>query len=497
MAGLGEVCTHVAALLFYLEALQRMEEVQTCTQQQCGWIMPSASTTVQYLEIKDIDFTSARGKKRKLDEMLDGSESSSDAAVSKSGTPPIETEMEQLFNNLSLCDTKPAVLSLVSLHSDMYVPKVSLPAFPKPMTSLRNPAHCKLNYLDLLKACDNVSIEATDDMAQAVEKETRKQSKTALWFKYRAGRVTASRMKAVCHTDITNPAQSLVKSIRYPEVFNFTSKQTNWGCRHEKQARDRYEKTVRFKHTNLQVAECGLFINPQWLFVGASPDGIITCDCCPKGVLEIKCPFCHRGESIAAAITSDKNFSLTEVDGQISLDHCHAYYYQVQTQIFVCNVDYCDFCVCTFSGDEESTIHIKRVFRNNNFWKDHCVPKAEAFFKTCLLPELLGGWYIRPLMPPNSETQQSTGAIQDDTQGTSSSQSGGAVQPSSQTFCYCNGPEIGEMIACDNNDCSIEWFHLKCLKISSDSIPKGKWYCPDCRTLPKFSRSRGKGKSKK
>ena len=127
--------------------------------------------------------------------------------------------MEQLFNNLSLCDTKPAVLSLVSLHSDMYVPKVSLPTFPKPMTSLCNPAHCKLNYLDLLKACDNVSIEVTDDMAQAVEKETRKQSKTALWFKYRAGRVTASRMKAVCHTDITNPAQSLVKSICYPEFF--------------------------------------------------------------------------------------------------------------------------------------------------------------------------------------------------------------------------------------------------------------------------------------
>ena len=342
-------------------------------------------------------------------------------------------------------------------------------------------------------------------MAQAVEKETRKQSKTALWFKYRAGRVTASRMKAVCHTDVTNPAQSLVKSICYPEAFNFTSKQTSWGCRHEKQARDRYEKTVRFKHTNLQVAECGLFINPQWPFVGASPDGIITCDCCPKGVLEIKCPFCHRDESIAAAITSDKNFCLTEVDGQISLDHCHAYYYQVQTQIFVCDIEYCDFCVCTFSGDEESTIHIERIYRNNKFWKDHCVPKAKVFFKTCLLPELLGGWYIRPLMPPtefdsnstNLETQHSTRALQDDSQCTSSSQSGGAVQPSSQTFCYCNGPEIGEMIACDNNDCTIEWFHLKCLRISSDSIPKGKWYCPDCRTLPKFSRSKGKGKSKK
>ena len=505
MAGLGEVCTHVAALLFYLEALHRMEEAQTCTQQRCGWLVPSASVAFQYVEVRDIDFTLARGKKRKLDDMLEGSEASSDEAVSKSGTSPTDAEMEQFFNNLSLCGTKPAILSLVSPHSDTYVPKVSLPTFPQPLTSLRNPGNCKLNYLDLLEACDNVSIEVTDDMAQAVEKETRKQSKTSLWFKYRAGRVTASRMKAVCHRNVTNPAQSLVKSICYPEAFNFTSKQTNWGCKHEKKARDRYEKAVRLKHTNLQVAECGLFINPQWPFVGASPDGIITCNCCSKGVLEIKCPFCHHDESIAAASTSDKNFCLSEVDGQISLDHCHAYYYQVQTQIFVCDVEYCDFCVCTFYGDEESTIHIERIYRNNTFWKDHCLPKAEAFFKTCLLPELLGGWYTRPLMPPtefdsnstNSETQHSTRALQDNLQCTSSSQSGESVQSSSQTFCYCNGPEISEMIACDNNDCTIEWFHLKCLKISSDSIPKGKWYCPDCRTLSQFSRSRGKGKSKK
>ena len=51
MAGLGEVCTHVAALLFYLEALHRMEEAQTCTQQQCGWLVPSASVPFQYVEV--------------------------------------------------------------------------------------------------------------------------------------------------------------------------------------------------------------------------------------------------------------------------------------------------------------------------------------------------------------------------------------------------------------------------------------------------------------
>ena len=506
MAGLGEVCTHVAALLFYLEALYRMEEVQTCTQQQCGWIIPSASTAVEYLEIRDIDFTSARGKKRKLDETLEGSETNSDRPVSKSGTLPTDTEMEHFFNNLSLCDTKPAILSLVPPHSDRYIPKASLSNFPKPLPSLRTSDSCKLNYPDLLNACEKVSIEITDDMSQAVEKETRKQSKTPLWFKYRAGRVTASRMKAVCHTDVTNPAQSLVKTICYPDAFSFTSKQTSWGCRHEKQARERYEKTVKSKHTNLHVAECGLFINPQWPYIGASPDGIIYCDCCPKGVLEIKCPYCHRDESISAAVAKDKNFCLIEVNGQISLDHDHAYYYQVQTQIFVCDVDYCDFCVCTFSGNEESTIHIERISRNNAFWKNECVPRAEAFFRTCLLPELLGSWYTRPLTTPNEITIDSSTL---ETHGHSSSQghvdnsqysssvSDETRPPPSQTFCYCNGPEIGEMIGCDNLDCTIEWFHLKCLKIKADSVPKGKWYCPDCRILPRFSKSKGKRKSKK
>ena len=62
MENFGKVYTHVAALLFYLEALFRMEKAQTCTQQQCGWIVLSTSTLVQYLEVKDIDFTSAREK---------------------------------------------------------------------------------------------------------------------------------------------------------------------------------------------------------------------------------------------------------------------------------------------------------------------------------------------------------------------------------------------------------------------------------------------------
>ena len=37
------------------------------------------------------------------------------------------------------------------------------------------------------------------------------------------------------------------------------------------------------------------------------------------------------------------------------------------------------------------------------------------------------------------------------------------------------------MICCDNEDCSIKWFHLRCVGL--DTIPDGSWYCPNCKAL--------------
>ena len=63
MAGQGEACTHVAVVLFYVEAIYQMQGVETCTQQECGWLVPSYMKTIQYQAVKNIDFTSACRKK--------------------------------------------------------------------------------------------------------------------------------------------------------------------------------------------------------------------------------------------------------------------------------------------------------------------------------------------------------------------------------------------------------------------------------------------------
>ena len=77
-------------------------------------------------------------------------------------------------------------------------------------------------------------------------------------------------------------------------------------------------------------------IHPKWSHISASPDGLVDCTCCGEGVVEIKCPFCHRNDGIQDA-AKDKKFCLQQISdgtGTYSLDHSHAYYYQVLTQIF-------------------------------------------------------------------------------------------------------------------------------------------------------------------
>jgi len=76
-------------------------------------------------------------------------------------------------------------------------------------------------------------------MAQAMEMETRRQSKTPLWFKYRARKVTAFLMKAVCHTDGTNPAQSLVKEFVIQRLLTlYPSRRTEVANMKDKPGKD-------------------------------------------------------------------------------------------------------------------------------------------------------------------------------------------------------------------------------------------------------------------
>ncbi|CAH1263887.1 MRPL4 [Branchiostoma lanceolatum] len=91
-AGLGESCSHIASVLFYIECWTRINGNLACTQVKCTWILPTYAKAVHYERVRDIDFTSAKRLKENLDHKIDSfTPTSQDSALPSHE----ETEVEQ------------------------------------------------------------------------------------------------------------------------------------------------------------------------------------------------------------------------------------------------------------------------------------------------------------------------------------------------------------------------------------------------------------------
>ena len=87
----------------------------------------------------------------------------------------------------------------------------------------------------------------------------------------------------------------------------------------------------------------------------AGPDGLLRCDCCGNGCLEIKRPYAVRDKNIEVPW-------LVESDETIPLSKSHCYAYQVQLQMFVSSRDYCDFAVRLPNSQHVETIVKDDIF---------------------------------------------------------------------------------------------------------------------------------------
>ncbi|XP_049511551.1 uncharacterized protein LOC125939978 [Dermacentor silvarum] len=69
MAGAGEACSHVGAILFPVETAVRLRDARTCTEKRNAWL-PASSPGTEYKRLKDIYFSSSRMKKQKMDNVI-------------------------------------------------------------------------------------------------------------------------------------------------------------------------------------------------------------------------------------------------------------------------------------------------------------------------------------------------------------------------------------------------------------------------------------------
>lgn len=57
------------------------------------------------------------------------------------------------------------------------------------------------------------------------------------------------------------------------------------------------------------------------------------------------------------------------------------------------------------------------------------------------------------------------------------------IDPNEPLYCTCRRFAFGDMIACDNENCEIEWFHYQCVNLTKK--PRNNWLCPTCASTAK------------
>ena len=187
------------------------------------------------------------------------------------------------------------------------------------------------------------------------------------------------------------------------------------------------------------------FVDKDVPCIGASPDALVECLCCKKGVVEIKCMKIHYTMLLL-------NVKLFE--SQLGLQ-LRRYFMQCQLQIHVIRRSYCDFVVWN-----PSSPHTGQIVLDETFILE-ALAKAECFFNICILPELAGKYFTC------SKAKVSEIELPD------------TLEQDKGNYCFCKESKGGDIVACDSSKCSIKWFHMSCLQM--DTPPREKWVCPTCQ----------------
>ena len=147
-----------------------------------------------------------------------------------------------------------------------------------------------------------------------------------------------------------------------------------------------YIKNNRSVHTNLTVSDSGLIVHPGFPHFGASPDGIVQCDCCGIEVIEIKSPYSCREHSFAKVSEDSALFCLeSSGNGDFVLKKNHWYFYQIQLQMMLSGYGYGygDFVVW-----RESELVVIRINKDMQFLQE-AMDKATEFSNMVFSPSWL------------------------------------------------------------------------------------------------------------
>ena len=225
------------------------------------------------------------------------------------------------------------------------------PPFPDlPMNDVMQTA---LNVvLDRKQTITMESLKLTQAEIKRFEQQTRLQSQSALWFKVRAHRITASKIGEIYRR--RKDHESLAKRLQSTrQVMTAAMRQ---GLAFEPVAAEAYAQAKDYR---LNLYPCGVVVSGSCPWLAASPDRkVYSPDMYPEfGLLEIKCP--QVGSVLECKYLSK------DQDHHLKLKRNHLYYYQVLTQLAVTGLQWCNFFVWCPNDH-----HLETIYFNEDVWQN-------------------------------------------------------------------------------------------------------------------------------
>ena len=130
MAGLAETCSHVGALLHWIENTVRISKEVSCTLQSNELIVPRSVKIIPNKQLKDIEFGTTSNHLS-----TSGAFQTGDCRAEQVDSPT-EEENSSFFDAIAMGPGHPMVLSLIPPYSDLFVQaKDNMPITFQPFTN--------------------------------------------------------------------------------------------------------------------------------------------------------------------------------------------------------------------------------------------------------------------------------------------------------------------------------------------------------------------------
>ncbi len=408
VAGASGFCCHVMALLYLIDhtlklGLKSFPRVGTCTDNPQQWHKPR-TLGIKAEPIMDINVIDPKHEKKRFSGIQSTLfEARQGPAQNSSGASSLNEKVKQQFPNLGFAEifsdsestvqtklgTKVPIGSVLSYQLSLTEGNIrvftNISAVSCPLTIINTFPDLPYSQYEIVSYYGPLQVEEESFIHETlpivnpavVEGETRGQKDNIKWFDMRRNRISSSNFGRVCKRKDNMSQESFVRElVNGKDISHIPA--VKYGIDNESNAASIYADYMQ----PLQILDCGVVISPKMPWLCSSPDRKVIDRDFGFGLVEIKCPYTLRNLRPKDAC-KDPSFYCEIVEGKPRLKRKHDYYYQIQGQLGICGLAWCDFVVFFQKG-----IIIERIKFDNVFW-NKMIAELTVFYHVHMLHYLL------------------------------------------------------------------------------------------------------------